>query len=296
MRLCRFGNGRLGLVREDRVIDVTSVLVRLPSYRYPLPRHDPLIANLGVLRDAIEQDAAPQSGIPLADAVLATPVANPGKIVAAPVNYKKHLDEARHDPEIHHQNQIAEIQRVGLFLKAPSSLIGASDAIVIRHPDRRTDHEIELAVVIGKTADRVPAHRALDYVAGYCIGLDITVRGPEERSLRKSIDTYTVLGPWLVTSDELTDPSRLSLDLSVNGEARQNANTRDLIINVPDLIAFATSFYTLMPGDVLLTGTPEGVGPIKPGDSILASISSIGAMTVGVESSEDAARGLSQSK
>lgn len=296
MRLCRFGNGRFGLVREDRVIDVTSVLDRLPSYRYPLPRHDPLIATLGALRNAIEREAAGQSGIPLADAVLASPVANPGKIVAAPVNYKKHLDEARHDPEIHHQNQITEIQRVGLFLKAPSSLIGASDPIVIRHPDRRTDHEIELAVVMGKTADRVPAHHALDYVAGYCIGLDITVRGPEERSLRKSIDTYTVLGPWLVTSDELADPSRLSLDLSVNGEARQAANTHDLIINVPDLIAFATSFYTLMPGDVLLTGTPEGVGPIKPGDSILASISSIGAMTVGVESSEDAARGLSRTK
>jgi 2-keto-4-pentenoate hydratase/2-oxohepta-3-ene-1,7-dioic acid hydratase in catechol pathway len=150
--------------------------------------------------------------------------------------------------------------------------------------------------VIGKTADRVPPHRALEFVAGYCIGLDITVRGSEERSLRKSIDTYTVLGPWLVTADELTDASQLSLELSVNGEARQNANTRDLIINVPDLVAFATSFYTLMPGDVLLTGTPEGVGPIKPGDSIRASISSIGTMTVGVESIEDAARRNLQSK
>ena len=97
----------------------------------------------------------------------------------------------------------------------------------------------------------------------YCVGLDITIRGPEERSLRKSIDTYTVLGPWLVTTDELSDPSRLALELSVNCEPRQKANTRDLIIDVPGLIAFATSFYTLMPGDVLLTGTPEGVGPIK---------------------------------
>jgi 2,4-diketo-3-deoxy-L-fuconate hydrolase len=93
-----------------------------------------------------------------------------------------------------------------------------------------------------------------------------------------------VLGPWLVTADELVDPSQLALELSVNGEARQKANTRDLIVNVPDLIAFATSFYTLMPGDVLLTGTPEGVGPIKPGDSIRSSISSIGTMTTRVES------------
>jgi 2,4-didehydro-3-deoxy-L-rhamnonate hydrolase len=287
MRLCRFGKSRLGLVRENHIIDVTSVLDRLPSYRYPLPRHDPLIANLEILRAAIEHEANGKSGLPYTDVALASPIANPGKVVAAPVNYKKHLDEAREDPEIHHQNQIAEIQRVGLFLKAPSSLIGTSDAIVIRHLDRRTDHEVELAVVIGKMADRVSRERALEYVAGYCIGLDITVRGPEERSLRKSIDTYTVLGPWLVTADELSDPSRLAVELSVNGEARQQANTRDLIIDVPGLIAFATSFYTLMPGDVLLTGTPEGVGPIRPGEVIRSAISGIGEMTTLVRGLND---------
>jgi 2,4-didehydro-3-deoxy-L-rhamnonate hydrolase len=102
--------------------------------------------------------------------------------------------------------------------------------------------------------------------------------------LRKSIDTYSVLGPWLVTADELVDPSQLALDLSVNGEPRQAANTRDLIISVPDLIEFATSFYTLLPGDVLLTGTPDGVGPIQPGDSIQSSISSIGTMVTRVKS------------
>jgi 2-keto-4-pentenoate hydratase/2-oxohepta-3-ene-1,7-dioic acid hydratase in catechol pathway len=137
--------------------------------------------------------------------------------------------------------------------------------------------------VIGKRADRIEPDKAFEYVAGYCIGLDITVRGPEERSLRKSIDTYTVLGPWLVTADELADPSQLSLRLSVNGQVRQNANTRDLIIDVPHLIAFATGFYTLLPGDVLLTGTPEGVGPIKPGDVIQSEISRVGAMTTPVQ-------------
>ncbi len=211
-----------------------------------------------------------------------SPIANPGKIVAAPVNYKKHLDEARDDPQIHHQNRIAEIQQAGLFLKATSSVVGAGEGIAIRHPDRRTDHEIELAAVIGKRADRVGRARALDHVAGYCIGLDITMRGPEERSLRKSIDSYTVLGPWLVTADELPDPSNLDLHLTVNGETRQKANTRDLIIDVPSLIEFASSFYTLMPGDVILTGTPEGVGPIQPGDVLHATVGKIGSMTVRV--------------
>ena len=279
MRLCRFGDNRLGLVQEDHVVDVTAVLDRLPIFRYPLPKLDPLIAELDSLRDHIELVAHGQPGIPIAEVKLACPVANPGKIVAAPVNYSQHLKEAREDPEIHHSNQIAEIGRVGLFLKATSSVIGSSEPIIIRHEDRRTDHEIELAVVIGKKADRVPPHRALECVAGYCIGLDITVRGPEERSLRKSVDTYTVLGPWLVTADELADPSQLSLKLSVNGELRQNANTRDLIIDVPGLIAFATRFYSLLPGDVLLTGTPEGVGRIKAGDVIQSEISGIGKMT-----------------
>lgn len=284
MRLCRFKENGLGLVRDDRMIDVTSALDRLPSYRYPLPRYDALIANLDMLREAIELEARGRSGIPCADVALASPIANPGKIVAAPVNYKKHLEEAQKDPELHNQNHVAEIQQAGLFLKATSSLIGASEPIVIRQQDRRTDHEVELAVVIGKKADRVSRDRALEFVAGYCIGLDITVRGPEERSMRKSIDTYTVLGPWLVTADELVDPSQLALELSVNGQPRQTANTRDLIMGVPELIEFATSFYTLLPGDVLLTGTPEGVGAINPGDSIQSSISSIGTMTTHVKS------------
>jgi 2,4-diketo-3-deoxy-L-fuconate hydrolase len=210
-------------------------------------------------------------------------VANPGKVVAAPVNYKKHLDEARADPGIHHQNQVAEIQKVGLFLKASSSIIGPRSAVAIRHPGRRTDHEIELAAVIGKTADRVTRAEALQHIAGYCIGLDMTIRGPEERSLRKSIDSFTVLGPWMVTAEEISDPSSLDLVLSVNGETRQKANTRDLVIGIADLIVFASSFYTLHPGDILLTGTPEGVGPVQPGDRIRADISEIGGMDVRIE-------------
>jgi 2,4-didehydro-3-deoxy-L-rhamnonate hydrolase len=282
MQICRFNDNRLGVVEGDVVKDVTAALNVLPAERYPLPPHDPLIAHLPRVREAMAAAAKNATAVPLAQCRLLSPVANPGKIVAAPVNYKKHLDEARADPQIHHQNQIAEIQRVGLFLKATSSLIGPSEGITIRHPDRRTDHEIELAAIIGTRADRVTREEALSHIAGYTIGFDITVRGPEERSLRKSIDSYTVLGPWLVTADDVADPSNLDLLLKVSGEVRQKANTRDLIIGIADLIVFASSFYTLMPGDVLLTGTPEGVGPIVPGDVLDASISGIGAMRVKV--------------
>src|SRR5262249_8114590 len=157
-------------------------------------------AHLPELREAIGAAAKRAQPMALSGVALLSPIANPGKIVAAPVNYKKHLEEARADAAIHHRKQVEEIQKIGLFLKAPSSVVGPSEGIAVRHPDRRTDHEIELAVVIGARADRVAKERAFDHVAGYCVGFDITVRGPEDRSLRKSIDGYTVLGPWFVTA------------------------------------------------------------------------------------------------
>ncbi len=282
MRLCFFNDDRFGLVTGDRVHDVTAVLDALPAARYPYPRHDALIAALPQLRERIAA-AATGPGVPVASVRLASPVANPGKIVAAPVNYQKHFDEAEADKETFSRAHVRKIQETGLFLKATSSLIGPSEAVRVRLPDRRTDHEVELAVIIGKPCLGATAANAMDCVAGYAIGLDITIRGPEERSLRKSLDSYTVLGPWLVTADELRDPAALDLALDVNGEPRQRANTRDLILDVPALIVFASAFYTLMPGDILLTGTPEGVAPILPGDVMDARIKGIGAMQVKVE-------------
>lgn len=239
MRICRFNDNRLGIVDGDVVRDVTEVLALLPQSGYPFPRHDVLIENLDKIRRAAAELAPRAKAIPLKDVALLSPVANPGKIVAAPVNYQKHLAEVLGDAEIHNDNQIAHIQRAGLFLKATSSLVGASDGVALRKRDRRNDHEVELAIIIGKTASNVSRADALKYIAGYTIGLDITIRGPEERSLRKSPDTYTVLGPWIVTSDELTDPSALDFSISVNGQIRQKANTRELILDVPALIEFA---------------------------------------------------------
>ena len=281
MRLCFFDEGRFGLVRGDRVYDATAALSNLPASGYPYPRHDVLIERLPELRGAIEA-AAIGEGVPAGSVKFHSPVANPGKIFAAPVNYQKHLQEAIDEPETFSLAHVRKIQETGLFLKATSSIVGPSNPVLIRHPDRRTDHEVELAVIIGKRCLALTVANAMDHVAGYAIGLDITIRGPEERSMRKSLDTYTVLGPWFVTADEIPDPAALDLSLDVNGEPRQRANTRDLILDIPALLVFASSFYTLMPGDILLTGTPEGVGPIMPGDVMDARIEHVGAMRVAV--------------
>ncbi len=286
MRLCRFDDHRLGVVEDARVRDVTAALDVLPQYRYPLPAYDPLIAHLDRIAERVSEIAPTAAPIPLDRLKLLGPIANPGKIVAAPVNYQKHLTEAQVDREIHNDNpaHTLTIQKAGLFLKATSSLVGPGEGVALRMPDRRTDHEVELAFVIGKTASNVSRERALEYVAGYAIGLDITIRGTEDRSFRKSPDSYTVLGPWLVTADEIPDPGMLDLTISVNGEVRQASNTRYMILGVPELIELASSFYTLHPGDIVLTGTPEGVSPIVPGDKITASIQNIGTMNVEVRS------------
>jgi 2-keto-4-pentenoate hydratase/2-oxohepta-3-ene-1,7-dioic acid hydratase in catechol pathway len=282
MKICRFDDNRLGLVQGDSVLDVTAALDALPAYRYPLPRTDQLIENLEMLKPHILAAAKGAKALPLDQVKLLPPVANPGKIVAAPVNYKAHLEESRNDVEINFNRKVIEIQTIGLFLKATSSIVGASEGVAVSMPERRNDHEIELVAIIGKPARNVSKEDALDYVAAYCIGLDMTIRGQEERSMRKSLDTFTVLGPWMVTADEVGEPNSQQMVLTVNDEPRQNANTGDLIMNVRDLISWASTFYTLQPGDILMTGTPDGVNRVVPGDTIHATIEKIGGMKVKV--------------
>ncbi len=279
MRIGRLTSGELVVVRDGKCYDASEALAVLESQSWPYPRADQLIAQLDTVVRAI--DATPTlSEIGPADAAsFASVVANPTKIIGAPVNYESHLDEAQSNLAAF-PHALARIQQAGLFLKASSSLVGPGDGVSLRFPDRRTDHELELGVVIGKTADRVRVESALDYVAGYAVALDMTPRGKEDRSFRKSVDGYGVLGPWLVTADEIVDPNALAIELFVNGECRQQSNTRHLIMNVQELIAWASEFHTLYPGDVIMTGTPAGVGPVEPGDTIVATIERIGTMRV----------------
>jgi 2-keto-4-pentenoate hydratase/2-oxohepta-3-ene-1,7-dioic acid hydratase in catechol pathway len=284
MKLCRFNGGRLGLVDGEEVTDVSAALQALPSQRYPFPSHDVLIAHLNELRPGIVEAARTGQKHAASAVHYDPPVANPGKIIGAPINYKAHAQESAQDSNIGHGRAITTIGDWGMFLKASTSLIGVSDEIVLRFPERRNDHEVELAVVIGKTCRQVKAADAMAHVAAYSLSLDMTLRGPEFQCFRKSIDSYAVLGPWLVTADEVPDPGQLDLWLQVNGQTRQQANTRDLIFDVPRLIEFASSFYTLQPGDVIMTGTPEGVGPVVPGDWIEAGVQGLGSLAMRVAS------------
>lgn len=282
MRFCRFDDDRLGVVRGSLVHDVTPVLDHLPPLRWPVPRGDHVFNHLDTLRPRMEALADTVPGVPVASVRLLSPVANPGKIVAAPVNYQLHLDESRADTQINFGTQVKTIADYGVFLKATSSMIGAGETVVADWPDRRIDHEIELALVIGRKGFRISEADALSHVAGYMIGLDMTIRGTEDRSFRKSLDTFTVFGPHVVTADEIGDPGHLDFEIKVNGESRQKSNTSLLIWNVQKLISYASKAYTLYPGDVIMTGTPEGVAPVVPGDTMHAWIDRIGEMSVAV--------------
>jgi len=284
MKICWYNQQQLGVVVDGRVYDVGAALEALPRARYPATPGDLLTAHLDTVRAAIDRLLPSAASIPVAEARFLSPVANPGKIIGVPVNYADHVAEARADRATFTDRYKGDIREQGLFLKAAGSLVGPADGVALRFPERLSHHELELGVVIGRTAANVSPAEALSYVAGYAIALDMTVRGPEDRSLRKSVDSYSVLGPWLVTADEIADPQALAIRLDVNGEVRQQASTAEMIIGIAEQIAWASSYYTLHPGDILMSGTCAGVGRVLPGDTMQCEIESIGAMTVAVRS------------
>jgi 2-keto-4-pentenoate hydratase/2-oxohepta-3-ene-1,7-dioic acid hydratase in catechol pathway len=211
--------------------------------------------------------------LPFDPARLGPPVPVPGKILGAPVNY------ASHQREMNVEHTIAGL---GFFLKSPSSIIGPDGVVPVPFAQRRTDQEAELGVVIGRRAANVALGDALDHVFGYTCLVDVTVRGPEERSTRKSFPGFTPIGPWIITAEEIPDPNDLRLRGWVNDELRQDASTSAMVYSVAQLIELMSSVVTLEPGDVIATGTPAGVGPVVPGDRIRVDIERIGTLEVPV--------------
>jgi 2-keto-4-pentenoate hydratase/2-oxohepta-3-ene-1,7-dioic acid hydratase in catechol pathway len=210
------------------------------------------------------------------------PVPRPPKIIALGRNYVLHAQESK----------MPVPDEPIIFCKSNSSVIGPDGTIMIPTDVGRIDHEVELAVVIGKKARGVQAQQAYEYVAGYTIALDITARDLQRSDIdkrqpwyrSKNFDTFTPLGPWMVTADEIPSPIHLDIELSVNGTVRQHANTRDMVFDVATTIEFITRYITLEPGDIISMGTPEGIGSINDGDRIVSRIEKIGEMVNTVKS------------
>jgi 2-keto-4-pentenoate hydratase/2-oxohepta-3-ene-1,7-dioic acid hydratase in catechol pathway len=209
---------------------------------------------------------------------LGPPITGIGKILGVGLNYRSHAEETGAKPP----------SEPLLFSKAITALSGPNDPVMIPKDSTQTDWEVELAVIIGRKAQYVDAGHALDYVAGYAVINDVSERHfQKERGGQfvkgKSCDTFAPLGPWLVTRDEVPDPQDLELWLDVNGKRRQTGNTRDMVFPVSFLVGYISQFMTLMPGDVIATGTPSGVGMgckppefLAPGDCVELGVEGLG--------------------
>ena len=251
MKICRYqeradGPVKVGVVRGDMVHDVGAIADRLPDVRWPYPSGDLFLTHLDELRPEMEKLADAASPVPVADVLLLAPVANPGKFICGVGNFQDVIAAGGHP------------RRFGLLFKMVSASAGEADGVILRWPERVTFHEAEIAIVIGKSGTEIPASEALEHVAGYCIGLDMTQQGPEFPSFGKSFDTYGVMGPWLTTRDEIADPNNLNFRLQVNGEDKTVDSTARLVLGIEDLVEHVASVMTLHPGDVIFSGDPAG--------------------------------------
>ena len=283
LKICRYDDDRLGVVDGEEVVDVSAALDVLPALRWPLPMGDVLIGNWDRILPAIEAAAGAGARKPLREVRLLNPIANPSKIIGIAGN-RKNRDAEKLDfgPGVPVGTSRSDGDPVRMFIKANSALAGPSDGVALRFLDRRNDPEAEFTVIIGRTGTDIAETDALDHVVGYCIGMDMTLRGAESASSRKSIDSYAVLGPWMVTADEIPDPDNIAIALFINGKPLQDSNTCELAFGIAELIAHASTFYTLHPGDVIMAGSPLGFEPVAPGDIMVAEFERIGRMEVHV--------------
>jgi 2-keto-4-pentenoate hydratase/2-oxohepta-3-ene-1,7-dioic acid hydratase in catechol pathway len=279
MKLVTFTTGsdtHLGIVSGDRVIDLAAASSGvLPSDMVSLLRQGD-----STMRMASEVSRSAKATLSLSQVTLLAPL-RPSKVVAIGQNYADHCREQHVEPP----------KVPIIFCKFSSAIIGPG-AVIRWDPalTRQVDYEAELAVVIGRTARHVSAAEALDYVAGYTLCNDISARdlqfGDGQWVRGKSLDTFCPLGPWLVTRDEIPDPHALAIRTTINGRVMQDSSTSEMIFRVPSLIEFCSRAFTLLPGDVIATGTPHGVGHfrkppayLKDGDVVTIEVQDIGQLT-----------------
>jgi 2-keto-4-pentenoate hydratase/2-oxohepta-3-ene-1,7-dioic acid hydratase in catechol pathway len=238
-----------------------------------------LIANWDVRKPEVERNLEKGTALPLASVELLAPVLRPGKVFAIGLNYADHIAESN----------MATPEHQVWFTKAVTSINGPYAPILIGRTGPFVDYEIELVAIIGKAGKHVPRERAHEHVFGYCVGNDVTERlwqhSTAQWSLGKSFDTHAPIGPWITTADEIPDPHTLDLRCFVNGEKRQESNTRHLVFDVWAQIEHLSQAMTLEPGDVIFTGTPAGIGAtmdprqfLKPGDVLRSEIDGLGVL------------------
>lgn len=284
MKIAVFDDYRVGVVEDSQLFDVTAAF---PEFLHGMPKQrvNWLISHWADMQSHIQKARAAAAPLALDGVTLLASNPAPGHVFAAPTNYRKHMGELG-ERAVSKAGRSAREQ--GFFLMAPGSLVGASGALLIpKGSTRRFDHESELAVIVGRAGRNIPRERAMEHVFGYACLIDATMRIEpgvleEERSMRKSFESFTPLGPFLVTADEVSNPGALQNRLWVNGELRQQANTADMIVGIAELIELVSSVLPISPGDVIATGTPDGVGPFQPGDTVKIEIESVGSMTLSV--------------
>lgn len=281
MKLVTFDNGRIGIVSDGRLVDVSDLASVVPG-AWPPVGMVRFIAEFPALRPALADALRTRTSVALEEVRLAAPVQWPNKVIAFPANYHAHIEEMKHGAG---SGVISTYKASGqgFFLKANSNLSGPADGIVLPPLDgREIHHECELGIIVGKRGRGIAREDFRDYVFGFTCLLDMVVRGKEERVMRKSYDTFCPTGPWITIADEIEDFNNISMRLLVNGEERQSAVTRDLIVDIPDMLAMASAVMTLEPGDIIATGTPAGVGPVNEGDVLEIVIDGVGSMKLPV--------------
>ncbi|MBA2597002.1 MAG: fumarylacetoacetate hydrolase family protein [Chloroflexia bacterium] len=285
MRLVLTRDERIGVELDGGMIDVSAAFADI-RYRTSADRMPRVMAVLHERRTDLERMAA--NGAPSAMPALQAPVPRPPKLIAAFGNYREGAERER--------------QTQDMFLESPDSVIGSGDSVVLpNHPASIFHHEAELALVIGQRAKDLPTdERALAALAGYTCAIDVSARGLGRigpSRIGKSFDTFTPLGPAIVTIDEIPDPQNLHVTLAVNGEPRQDYSTRDMEYSVVEILAYISSFMTLVPGDVIMCGTNhQGLGALQDGDQVTMMIEDVGTLSVAVRDPQRRAwpRGIDQ--
>jgi 2-keto-4-pentenoate hydratase/2-oxohepta-3-ene-1,7-dioic acid hydratase in catechol pathway len=284
MQLLTFKNGgalRLGLKTDAGVIDVARAGEAL-GFQVPGSVEEAITGGNAALTELAGKAAGAGSADWLLDEAgleLGPCVPNPGKIICIGLNYRKHAEESGAAIPTHPV----------IFSKFNNTLAAHNESVPLPPVAEQYDYEVELCVVMGKTARGVSQAEALDYVYGYCTADDISVRDLQSRTsqwlLGKTMDKFFPIGPYLVTADEVGDPQKLQITTKVNGELRQNSNTADMIFSVAEIISYISTYFPLEPGDLITTGTPEGVAMgmpnkpwLKPGDEVVVEVKGLGAL------------------